>query len=292
MTVSKLSTLVSTTWLKDQIFRLSSSGKLDPNLRVLDTSWAIGQPIDSYKEYYQNAHIPSALYFDLTKIHTKGTPGPGPRYPITDSNVFQDYAQSLGISNHTHVVTYDRFASRDAFRTWFLFRLFGHEKISVLNGGLRRWLMDGSHVTTDEPDVEKGNFKARLRTDLLRNYDDMVKNVSTKTEQVVDGRGPKNVFGTEESDGRIPGSKNIPFNLIFNEDYTVKSHTDLKKLFDTAGVDLNQPLVSSCLTGQVACGLIAAAHLLGKENVALYNGSFTEWHNTTTDENLIARGED
>ncbi|KAI8785219.1 thiosulfate sulfurtransferase [Biomphalaria glabrata] len=288
--MARISTLVSTNWLREQIL-CSARGlpKLTNSLRVLDTSWVPDADVDGYKKFYQEAHIPTALHFDLKKV-SPPVSGSNVKFKIPDTNYFQDYVENLGISNSTHVIAYDRFNTRPSFRTWFLFRLFGHDKISVLNGGLRQWIMNGFHVTTEEPSVEKGEFKVNFKSHLLRDYEAMVKIVKSQKEQIMDARGSESFYysETEDSGGHIPGAKNIPFSSLFNEDGTVKSKNELKKLFDDAGIDLKLPLVSSCLTGMTACGLIAAANILGKDDVSLYNGSFTEW-GAVSEPSLIAK---
>ncbi|CAL1547983.1 unnamed protein product [Lymnaea stagnalis] len=279
MTVSKLATLVGTQWLREQILcSARGSSKLTNTFRVLDTSWSPEPDVDGYTQFYREAHIATSLHFDLKKV-SPPKQGSTIKFQIPDSNFFEDYVESLGISNDTHVIAYDRFNSRPSFRTWFLFRLFGHDKVSVLNGGLRKWISDGFHVTTDEPTVEPGEFDALFRPHLLRDYESMAKNVKTQQEQVMDARGHDAFYVSDEdnSGGHIPGAKNIPFSSLFNDDGTVKAEEDLKNLFIKAGVDLSKPLVSSCQTGMTACGLIIAAHLLGRKDIPLYNGSFTEW---------------
>ncbi|KAK3792915.1 hypothetical protein RRG08_033765 [Elysia crispata] len=271
MTISKVSTLVSSSWLRHQIQSISRSANVSSHLRVLDTSWMPGDKSDSYREYYQQGHIPTALFFDLAKM-SHAEKDSAIAFPIPDSNAFQDYVEDLGISNHTHIVAYDRFNSRTSFRTWFLFRLFGHNQVSVLDGGLRKWISDGNHITTEENDVEPGEFDVNFQPHLLKDYKTMVENVKTNAAQVLDARGAKGYHK-----GHIPGAKSIPYDSLFNEDGTMQTPVQLKKLFDDAGVDLTSEITSSCLQGLTACGLMAAAHILGKENVPLYNGSFAEW---------------
>ncbi|XP_059178185.1 thiosulfate sulfurtransferase-like isoform X2 [Physella acuta] len=277
MTISKITTLVNTFWLREQILCRGSS-LTKRNLKVLDTSWMPEPEVDGYKQFYQESHIPTSLYFDLKKV-SPPVPGSSIKFQIPSTNLFQEYVGNLGITNNTHVVAYDRFNTRPSFRTWFLFKLFGHDKVSVLNGGLRKWLTDGFHVTTEEPVVEKEQFKVMLRKHLLRDFEAIQTNLQTAQEQLMDARGIKDYYVTDDgnSGGHIPGAKNIPFSSLFNEDGTVKAENELKKLFDEAGINLTKPLVSSCQTGMTACGLIAAAHILGKDDVALYNGSYHEW---------------
>ncbi|GFS22157.1 sulfurtransferase [Elysia marginata] len=271
MTISKISTLVTTSWLRQQIQSAARSATISNKLRVIDTSWMPNTEAGSYREFYQQGHIPTALFFDWAKL-SPVTKDSAIGFPIPDPNVFQDYVEDLGISNHTHVVAYDRFNSRTSFRTWYYFRLFGHNQVSVLDGGLRKWVSDGNHVTTEEIHVEPEEFDVKFQPHLLRDYESMVKNMETEAEQVLDATGAKG-----HRKGHIPGAISIPYDTLFNEDGTMRSAQELKKLFDDAGVSLDREVTSSCLLGLTACGLIAAAHILGKENVPLYNGSFAEW---------------
>lgn len=269
MTISKISTIVTSSWLKQQIqvtARHANSAKI---LRVLETSWT-PEKNSCYAEYLQG-HIPSALFFDWAKL-SPTIEGSAISFPVPSPNVFQDCVEDLGISNDTHVVVYDRFNSRASFRSWFYFRLFGHNQVSVLDGGLRKWVSEGNHVTTGEDDVEPGKFDVKFQPHLLRDYEWMVKNLETNEDQVLDSRGT-----TSYQKGHIPGAKNIPYASLFNKDGTVRTTEELKMLFDEAGVDLNGKVTSSCLLGVTACGLIAAAHMLGHENIPLYNGSYSEW---------------
>ncbi|BFZ12464.1 hypothetical protein BsWGS_15505 [Bradybaena similaris] len=290
MTLSKLTPLVSTIWLKEQIFAaLQNTTKLNNSLRVLDTSWMPEPDVDGYTQFYAQAHIPTALYFDLKKLSFPSETSAA-KFPIPDSNVFKEYVENLGINNSTHIVAYDRLNARSSFRTWFLFRLFGHDKVSVLNGGLRQWLTDGFPVSTEEPAVEKTVFSVNFRKHLLRDFGTVLKNVTSQTEQLMDAR-PHDMYYIASEDkpgGHIPGAKNIPYGSLFNEDGTLKSKDEIEKLFTGAGIDLQRPLVSSCQTGVTACGLIFAAYVLGQKDVPLYNGSFTEW-SKLADPSMIVR---
>ncbi|GFN97096.1 sulfurtransferase [Plakobranchus ocellatus] len=272
MTISKVSTLVTSAWLRQQIqSTVRNTASVTNNLRVLDSSWVPSPKVDGFKEFFQQGHIPTAVYFDLRTVNPPKYDA-SIRYPIPDSNVFEDYVEELGISNHTHVVVYDRLNSRSSFRTWFLFKLFGHSQVSVLNGGLKQWVAEGNQVTTETVEVEPGEFNAEFQPNLLRDRESLIKNIETATEQVIDARDTESY-----KDGHIPGAKNIPFSSIFNEDGTVQAPSELKQLFVKAGVDPRAPIISSCEAGLTACGIIVAAHILGQENVPLYNGSFREW---------------
>ncbi|XP_056022766.1 thiosulfate sulfurtransferase-like [Ostrea edulis] len=268
-------TLVSSSWLRNQ---LAASSKLSSELRLLDASWqSNGQ---GYQQLYKQAHIPHAVYFDLYKCCTGTKEIP---LNLPEPECWTQYIQSLGVSSDTHVVVYDGQNMRLALRTWWLFRLYGHENISVLDGGLIKWADDGYEITVHEPQVEPGNFQCELNKSLVRDYEDMQKNAKTQKEQVVDVREASSfVGGVEETppesrNGHIPGSLNIPYNLFFNEDMTFKSKEELEDLFEDAGVDLEKPIVSSCLLGITGCAINVASHMFGKKDTALYYGSWNEW---------------
>ncbi|XP_062591038.1 thiosulfate sulfurtransferase-like [Saccostrea cucullata] len=268
-------TLVSSAWLRNQ---LSGSQELSSELRLLDASWqSNGQ---GYEQLYKQAHIPHAVYFDLYKCCTGTKEIP---LNLPEPECWTKYVQSLGVSKDTHVVVYDGQNMRLAFRTWWLFRLYGHENVSVLDGGLIRWAEDGYEITVEEPNVQKpGNFQCNLNKSLMRTYEDMQRNVKTKSEQVVDVREAKAFEGDlgdtpESRNGHIPGSLNIPYSLFFNEDMTFKSKDELQDLFEDAGLDLDKPIVSSCFLGLTGCAVNVATHMFGKKNTALYYGSWNEW---------------
>ncbi|XP_041352951.1 thiosulfate sulfurtransferase-like [Gigantopelta aegis] len=287
MGLSRVRTLVGTNWLKEQLFSKTSKGG---PLRVLDTTWKPKNDTNYYEEYYKKSHIPTSVYFNpdecvqSIKLIQRNLP---------ELNCFNHYIQRLGIASDTHIIAYDQFTSRSALRTWWLFRVFGHSKISILDGGFKKWLDDGYEVSTEEPQVEKTDYLLQPNFQLMRDYDAMVKNVKSKVEQMVDARSWEEFSGQKELEkpddlktGHIPGARNIPFEDLFNEDGTFKSDKDLKILFDKAEIDLNKPLVASCLTGLTACGLAAAAHCLGKD-VPVYFGSWKEWVQRA-DDNMVA----
>ncbi|KAK7504163.1 hypothetical protein BaRGS_00004467 [Batillaria attramentaria] len=280
MTILRVGTVVSTHWLRDQLLSLKNVAKHRP-MRVLDVSSTMDPEVDGYKEFYQQSHIPESLHISIHKLCPPSNASLH-KFPVPDSNRFQDVVESLGICNSTHVITYDRSDTKFALKIWWLFRLFGHNRVSVLDGGFKKWLTDGFEVTVDEPKVQRSLFRPAFNPELLQDYDDMVKHVALKSHQLVDARPPDWYKGSGERPldvvgGHIPGAKNIPYAALFNEDGTFKSQHELKKVFDAGNVDLGRPIVASCQTAMTACGLAAAACILGKETVPIYNGSFLEW---------------
>ncbi|WAR20143.1 THTR-like protein [Mya arenaria] len=232
MSLARVRTIVSTNWLKEQI---STRTKPSRQLRILDTAFSFDRDVDSYKDGYQRGHIPQSLHFNIFQC-TQSTPEISVNLP--DLNCFTEYVRDLGIWPDTHVVTYHHDLPLSAFRTWWMFRLFGHRNISVLDGGITKWQKDGYEITTDEPIIERSDFVAKMDKSLLRNYEDVIRNYKTKEEQIVEAR--------------------------------VKDHPTRIDVFDAAGVDVAKPMFVTCLRGMTACGTAAAARILGKDDVPIY----------------------
>lgn len=279
MTISKVGLLVTSNQLREKLSHILWHKRLDTKIRVLDASYDFDKQDDGYKEFYLNGHIPSSVYFNHRQ-YTESTPFIP--FNLPDTNCFTDYVQSLGVSSDTHIITYDRMDMRAALRAWWMFRLHGHNNISVLDGGLKKWVRDGHPVTTEEPTVERGNFKARVDQSLMRDFNSMRENVKSKKEQVIDARGSgsfNDVVKTDSGDQKanLPGAVNIPYATVFNEDGTFKSVENLQNVFKAASVDFRKPLVAMCQRGITACALAAAAEILGKPNTPIYYGSWYEY---------------
>lgn len=282
MTVSRALTNVSTKWLRQQIG--TSPGKqASRNIRILDTSFVLDRHADSYNDLYKKEHIPHSVHFNIYKC-TPEKPGITLGWP--DLDCFTDYVQSLGIWPDTHVIAYDRTGPISAaYRTWWQFRTLGHKNISVLDGGLKKWVADGFEVTSEEPEVERSDFVPNFDKCLYRSFEDMLENFKTNKEQLVDSR-PLDHHSVIKDDncGVIAGSKHVGFPYLFKEDGTMKSEAELKAMFDKAGIDLDKPLLVTCLRGLTACSVAGACHILGKENVPVYQGSWQEFSMIGPDE--------
>ncbi|XP_050406603.2 thiosulfate sulfurtransferase [Patella vulgata] len=275
MTFNRTRALISTNWLREQIHQTTKNG----SLRILETSWHPDPNRDVYKEHYLQSHIPSSQYFDITKCATRTQ---YMKRNVPDLNCFTDYVQGLGVNNNTHIIAYDRFNTLSSVRTWWIFRYFGHGKVSVLDGGFKKWLADGFEVTDEEPTFKRGNFTGSCDTTLYRDYEAMCDNIKSKKEQVIDARNSESFRGEDDpgpevKKGHMLGAKNIPFSTLFNDDGTFKSERELKSLFNAAAVDLGKPVTAMCETGLTACGLALAGNLLGKETIPVYAGSMHEW---------------
>ncbi len=266
-------TLVDTAWLADRLG--------DPGVRIVDATWHLPTVDREGIEDYNEGHIPGAVFWDLDAIADPDDPLP---HMVPDEATFEAHMKALGISNEHHVVVYDNVAMMTSPRVWWCLRAFGHEKVSVLDGGLIRWKADGFPTETEARPIPETSYKAHFDAAAVRNAAQLVANIDSKAEQVLDARAAGRFAGTEPEprpgcrSGHIPGSRNLPFGqLIDPETKTVKSKADLEAAFAASGIDMSRPVVTSCGSGVTACVLTLGMHLLGKDDVAIYDGSWTDW---------------
>eukprot|EP00063_Salmo_salar_P073275 XP_014048110.1 PREDICTED: 3-mercaptopyruvate sulfurtransferase-like [Salmo salar] len=284
--------LVSAKWLADAI----KSNLIGPNLRILDTSWHL--PIlkrDANAEFNQQ-HIPGTSFFDIDKCADKTF---SMDHMLPTASYFAEYVGGLGIGNDTHVVVYDTsdFGSFSAPRVWWMFRLFGHNSVSVLDGGMKNWLAEGHPVTAEYTKPGCADFKATANQSWVKSYDDVLKNIETKQVQVIDTR-PAGMFrGTEPElrddiePGHIPGTINMPFAKFMDASGKELELEELAKMFREAGVDMEKPFWVTCGSGVTACHVVLAAHLLGHSgSVSVYDGSWYEWFKRAAPEHVISEG--
>ncbi|KFP33102.1 Thiosulfate sulfurtransferase, partial [Colius striatus] len=238
------------------------------SLRVLDASWYPPQERNARQEFKER-HIPGASFFDIEECRDKSSPYD---FMLPSESHFADYVGRLGVGNDTHVVVYDgdQLGTFYAPRAWWMFRAFGHKDVSVLNGD----------ITQPEPAV----FKAELNRSLLKTFEEMIQNVGSLQFQMVDSRPEGRFRGTELDQGNgglesghIPGAVNIPFHSFLTETGHEKSIEEIQQIFREKQVDLSKPLTATCRKGVTACHIALAAFLCGKQDVAVYDGSWSEW---------------
>ncbi|WP_066816752.1 3-mercaptopyruvate sulfurtransferase [Sphingomonas mali] len=263
--------LVTTEWLANEL------GAND--LRVVDATYVLASDGRDPAAEYEAAHIPGAVFFDIGEISDLTNPLPTMLPP---PEKFASRMQSLGLGDGSRIVIYDNSPYRTAARAWWMLRIFGAHDVAVLDGGFAKWQAEGRPVESGKPQHRHRHFTVWADDSQVRTLDQMKANVDSGAEQVLDARsGPR--FTGEEPDprpathaGHIPGSKNLPYKQLFNDDGTWKTGDALKAEFEKAGVDLSKPLVTTCGSGITAAVLLFGAHLLGNE-AALYDGSWSEW---------------
>ena len=265
--------LVSTEWLAEHL--------KDTNVKLLDATFKLPGILPLPKDDYLAAHIPGAVYFDVDAVSDHSDPLPH-MFPTAEQ--FGRDAGGLGISNGDTVVIYDSGSWVAAPRVWWMFLSYGHRDVRILNGGLKKWRAEGRPVESGEVKARPGTFKASYDAQRVRSIKEMIANVASRTEQVIDARAADRFEGRAAEpragirSGHIPGALNLPYNNLFDAATgTMKPLDDLRKAFAGAGVDTAKPIVTSCGSGVSAAVLTLALYRLGIENTALYDGSWSEW---------------
>ena len=264
--------LVSTDWLAAEM------GKSD--LRIIDASLFLPAMGRNARAEFEAAHIPGAVFFDIEEVSDTANPLPTMLPP---AEKFASRCQALGLGDGSWIVMYDNSPLKSSARLWWMLGLFGAHEVAILDGGFAKWQAEGRPVESGKPIVRHRHFTVWADKALVRDMAQMTDNLRSKAEQVVDARGAGRFTGAEPDPrpgvrpGHIPGSKNIPYSALFNEDGTFKAPADIKALFDAADIDLGKPLVATCGSGITAPVVAFGAALVGKPTVAVYDGSWSEW---------------
>lgn len=264
--------LVSTDWL---------AAHLDaPDVRVVDATWCLPALQRDPKAEHAAAHIKGAVYFDIDDIADEKNPYP---HMIPSAAKFASRVRKLGLGDGVRIVAYDSNNFCASARAWWMFRLFGHEDVAVLDGGLRKWQAEGRPVDDDRVVPRDRHFTARQNSMLLRELDQIRANITAKREQLVDARSLGRFVGTDPEPraglrgGHVPGSRCVPYPSLVAADSTLKPVDELRHLFVGAGVDLGKSIATTCGSGVSAAVLSLALYELGRTDVALYDGSWSEW---------------
>jgi thiosulfate/3-mercaptopyruvate sulfurtransferase len=266
--------LVTTEWLAQRLGH--------PRLRVLDASMYLpGSGRDAAAEYAAS-HIPGAGLFDLEASSDRASPLP---HMLPSAEDFAERMSGLGLGDADEIVVYDGSgANLSAARVWWMFRLFGHDRVAVLDGGFEKWRRETRPVESGVPVTSRGRFTARRPpADALRTLAQVRDSAESSREQIVDMRSAGRFAATEPEPraglrgGHIPGSLNLPYQELAAGDGTVLPADLLRQRIAAAGVDPARPVVVTCGSGVSACTLIHALYLLGHEQVALYDGAWAEW---------------
>ena len=263
--------LVSTEWLAKEL------GASD--LRVVDATLFIDGR-DAAAEY-EAEHIPGAVFMDLANLADGTNPYP---MMLPKAEKFASRMQSLGLGDGSRIVLYDNSPVKSAARAWWMLSIvFGAHGVAILDGGLGKWKAEGRPTESGKVALRHRHFTVWRDDKPVRTIEQMKANLESGVEQVVDARGAARFEGREAeprlgvNPGHIPGSVNLPYSNLFNEDGTWKKGDALKAAFTDAGVDMDKPVATTCGTGVTAAALVFGAHLLGKTDIGLYDGSWSEW---------------
>jgi thiosulfate/3-mercaptopyruvate sulfurtransferase len=265
-----MSNLVSTQWLAAHL----------KDVRVVDASWYMPNEKRDPEAEFEVAHIPGAVFFDIDAIADHAIDLP---HMMPSPGEFSKAVGELGIGDGETVVVYDGSGIFSAPRVWWMLKAMGHAKVMVLDGGLPKWKREGRALETGPANPKAKFFTAIAEPDLKRDFDAVMGIVKDKSAQLVDARSPGRFTGSEAEPragvrgGHMPGAANVHFRSLLTPEGTFKPPAQLSEIFKTAKVDTQKPIVTSCGTGVTAAILMLALADIGAKNVALYDGSWTEW---------------
>jgi thiosulfate/3-mercaptopyruvate sulfurtransferase len=234
---------------------------------------------------YVQGHIPGAVFLDLDEVSDKRSTLP---HMLPQPEDFAASMSALGLNDGDHLVVYDGSGTNlSAARVWWMFRVFGHSTVAVLDGGMGKWLSEGRPLEQGMVHLPPGHFSAGLNQRAVRDLAAMRANLKHPVEQVVDLR-PAGRFRGEEPEprpgirsGHLPGSISLPFTELVNSDGTILPLGSLLRRLEATGIDLSQPIVATCGSGTSACTLVLALELLSHRDTAVYDGAWTEWGGRT-----------
>ncbi|SMF04907.1 thiosulfate/3-mercaptopyruvate sulfurtransferase [Tistlia consotensis] len=265
--------LVSTDWLAEHLSA--------PDVRVVDATYFLPIEGRDARAEYAAQHIPGAVFFDIDDVKDPSNPLP---HMLPPPEVFSSKVRKLGLGDGNRIVVYDSRGLFSAPRVWWTFRIYGHEDVAVLDGGLPKWLAEGRAVDDHPVLPMERHFTVRMNSLLLRELEQVQANIASGREQLLDARAAERFRGEVEEvrpgqrRGHIPGSLNLPFLELSAPDGTLLPPDRLRERFAAAGIDPRRPVVTTCGSGVTACVLLLGLARIGAGgNLAVYDGSWSEW---------------
>lgn len=263
-----------------------------PGVSILDASWYLPSEQRDPKADFAKAHIPGAAFFDLEAVSDASS---GLPHTLAQPDAFGAAMRQLGINQGDLIVVYDTAGLFSAARAWWNFRVAGTDNVRVLNGGLPAWVAAGQATEAGAATRAPGNFVAHYDWSLVRSFEQLLATVQQGDAQIVDARGAPRFRGDVPEpraglkSGHISGSRNLPYsNLV--ADGRLKPEADLRAAFAQAGIETDEPIVTTCGSGVTASILALGLAALGRNDVPVYDGSWSEWGQRPESAALIATG--
>ena len=264
--------VVSVEWLLREI------GKGD--LVIVDATAFLPDHQRDARAEYLAAHIPGALFLDLSQVVDKGASLP---MMLPTPQFFADHVGAMGIGDGRRIVVYDNSPIKTAARGWWMFRIFGAADVAVLDGGLAAWKAAGGATEAGDVQVPPAHFTARFHPEMVRDMGQVRAALESGSAQILDARGRARFTGEEKEtrpglrSGHMPGAVNLTYSSLYDAEGRLKDEAGLRAAFADAGVDLARPIITSCGSGVTAAVLALGLEKLGVKDVGLYDGSWTEW---------------
>ena len=266
--------LVETDWLEKNL----------SSVKIIDCSWHMPQTKRNGFDEYKILHIPEAIFFDLDFNSKKDINLP---HMLVDIDNWEEIVSKMGIKKNDKIIIYDNSDVLSACRCWFNFIYFGHNPklVHVLNGGLKKWIVEKKKITTHLPNLELSNYKCHEKKKLVKNKDLIDQNINTQKFKVIDARSKERFEGKVQEprkglrSGNIKNSFCIPFNECLNENRTFKNKKELQNIFKSCLENINEKnIVFSCGSGVTACVLALAYSIINDKYLpCIYDGSWAEY---------------
>tara|TARA_A100001015_G_scaffold305223_1_gene397607 strand:- start:3309 stop:4121 length:813 start_codon:yes stop_codon:yes gene_type:complete len=264
--------LVSTDWLEQNL----------ENVRILDASWHLPNLNRNALNEFNSSHIKNAIFFDIDKNSNHSSSLP---HMLPKKNDWENVMSELGIKNSDHVVIYDKSDVISSCRVWYTFLYFNHDPnlVSILDGGIKKWLKEKKETTNVIKEYEKSYYSAHENTSLVLNKEQIIANIKNKSFELIDARGRERFLGLrpeprkELRNGNIEGSKNMPYTELINDDHTFKKKEELISIFEKNKINPNKNIAFTCGSGITACVLGLTYSIIGGRKPVVYDGSWAEY---------------
>lgn len=263
--------VVSADWLQKRLGQ--------PGLSIVDGAWYLPAQGRDARAEYEKAHIPGAVFFDHDKVVAPDSPLP---HTLPSQGLFAQFMSSMGVDEEDTIVVYDGPGYFSAPRLWWMLRLMGVREVFILDGGIDRWQAQGRPVTAETTKIAPGFFDARRDEARVVSFDEMQDVVAKRQAQIADARPAGRFSGVDAEprqgmrSGHMPGAKNVPASSL-SRDGSLLSVEELRSVLEGAGLDLSQPVVTSCGSGVTAAVISLALASVGHTDNRLYDGSWSEW---------------
>lgn len=263
---------VTAEWLAERIN--------EPQIQLLDARGVLPEQGRDMQAEYRAGHIPAAVFFDITRLSDHTSPLP---FMLPRAEAFAVAMRETGINRDSHLVVYDEGNLFTAPRAWWMLRIFGGKKVSILAGGIKAWQQAG--FTLEQGDAvirQQGEFNVEFDSAAVKRITDVLLASHENSAQIIDARAPERFHALNKEQrpglrsGHIPGSLNVYWADLVEEGRLKPDHV-LREIFSRQGVDFNRPAITSCGSGITAAVLLLALVTLGMKQVAIYDGSWSEW---------------
>lgn len=264
--------LVSPEWLASRLH--------DADVVILDATLppvGVTPPADTRARYWDR-HIPGAVFFDIDELSDHSTPLP---HMLPDSQTFAASMAKLGVRDDATIVVYEQEGVFSAPRAWWMLRTFGAKSVYMLDGGLAAWTAAGLPTESGPVQRAPGTFRAKLDQDAIFDFHKILHFIQNKG-QILDARSAGRFSGQSPEprpgirSGHMPGATNLPFTELA-EDGRLKPASQLREIFASRGIDLEQPVTTTCGSGVTAAVLALGLEIAGAKTVRLYDGSWAEY---------------